>query len=301
MQTPRIRWAAIVLVALSLSAVSEQARAQGQTDAQSNDTMVQQITELRATVARLESALDQNHQGSSQTDMSMTDPASMKDQGGMGMMGKKSGMADKGMMGKMAGMGEMGMSPSDPGAGSMAGMGSNAGSGGMQGMGQGGMGMMGMMGDMGMMGKGGMKMGGSMTMPSALPGFPGASHIYHIGASGFFLDHDEHIELTTEQRTALAQTKEKALLTQNSAQRQIDEAEQELWELTAADEPDAAKIEEKIREIEKIRGDQRLDFVRAVGEAAKVLSPEQRKALLGLDPPQPAADPDAAQHQHPAP
>ena len=32
-----------------------------------------------------------------------------------------------------------------------------------------------------------------MSMPSALPGFPGQSHLYHIGATGFFLDHPEHI------------------------------------------------------------------------------------------------------------
>ena len=70
------------------------------------------------------------------------------------------------------------------------------------------------------------------------------------------------------------------------ARRGIEGAEQELWTLTASDEPDAAKIEAKVREVEKLRGDQRLGFIRAVGEAAKVLTEEQRKSLLGQLPPQ---------------
>ena len=74
------------------------------------------------------------------------------------------------------------------------------------------------------------------------------------------------------------------------------QAEQELWQLTAADQPDAAKVEAKIREIEKLRGDERLNFIRAVGEAARLLTPEQTKQLLGQLPPampQPAASPAA--------
>ena len=61
----------------------------------------------------------------------------------------------------------------------------------------------------------------------------------------------------------------------------VEEAEQELWELTASDTPDADAVESKVREIEKLRGDQRLQFIRAVGEAAKVLSEEQRQVLVG--------------------
>jgi hypothetical protein len=195
---------------------------------------------------------------------------------GMGM-GGKSGMGGMGMMGGgMAGMegmgGGMGMMDMD-----------------MMEM----MGMMGMgsMGQQGMKGMGGM---GKMKMTAALPGFPGASHIYHIGATGFFLDHPEHIKLTGKQQTELNHLKEKALLNKTSTQRKIDEAEQELWTLTGSDQPDAVKIEAKIREIEKLRGDQRLAFIRAVGEAAKVLTDEQRQTLMGTM--QPKAD--HAGHQH---
>lgn len=157
-----------------------------------------------------------------------------------------------------------------------------------------------MMDDMDMMGMGSMggAKGKKMKMAAALPGFPGASHIYHIGATDFFLDHPEHITPSTEQKTKLAQMKQKATTAKASGQRKIAEAEQQLWELTAADQPDAAMLEAKVREIEKLRGDQRMAFIRSVGEAAQVLTDEQRMALLGT-----AADkgakPDAAKTAQP--
>jgi Spy/CpxP family protein refolding chaperone len=155
------------------------------------------------------------------------------------------------------------------------------------------MGMMGMMG-MGTMGQKGMD---KMQMAAALPGFPGASHIYHIGATGFFLDHPEHITLTTQQQIDLNHLKEKALLDKSTADRKVEQAEQELWMLTASDQPDAGKIEAKVQEIEKVRADQRLAFIRAVGEAAKVLTDEQRHVLLGLAQPKAERPSPHAGHQ----
>ena len=81
--------------------------------------------------------------------------------------------------------------------------------------------------------------------------------------------------------------KQKALTAKASAQRKVEEAEQQLWELTGADQPDVAQIETKLREAEKLRGDQRLAFIRSVGEAAQVLTDDQRKILIGQA--QPAA------------
>lgn len=135
---------------------------------------------------------------------------------------------------------------------------------------------------------GGRKSAGSNANPaprSNLPGFPGASHLYHLGASDFFLDHPQHIALTVEQRTALNRIKERALLDQANFDGRIADAEQELWKLTAADSPDAGRIDAQVRSIEKIRGDRRMSFIRAVGEAAKVLTPDQQGALLGTLPP----------------
>ena len=126
--------------------------------------------------------------------------------------------------------------------------------------------------------------GTSMAMASALPGFPGASHLYHVGSTGFFLDYADKIGLSVEQKTALNGIKQRILTEQSSNERKIAEAEQALWSLTANAQPDAAAIDGKVREIEKLKSDQRLAFIRAVGEAAKVLTADQQKMVLGLVP-----------------
>lgn len=142
-------------------------------------------------------------------------------------------------------------------------------------------------GRMGMMEREGMTMMGQMQgmapmqMQSALPGFPGASHIYHIGATGFFLDHPQHITLTQEQQAALSRIREQSLLEQSTYDRSIAQAEQELWVLTSSDSPDINQIEAKVREIEKLRGDKRIAFIRAVGEAAGALTDQERQTLVG--------------------
>ena len=123
-----------------------------------------------------------------------------------------------------------------------------------------------------------------MAPASQLPGFPGASHLYHVGATGFFLDHPQHITLSTQQQTALNRIKEKSLLDGANSARRIEDAEQEVWLLTAGEAPDGAKIEAKVRAIESSRGDQRMAFIRAVGEAGKVLTAGQQTALLGTNP-----------------
>lgn len=231
--------------------------------------LASQVVELRAKVAKLESML-----------------APMPARGGMG----------QGTMGPMSGNGGMGKMPGAPGGQAKPGMpGMDDMMGGKQGMGGGGMagGGMSMEGGDGamemmqMMGKGPGAMGG-MKAVSALPGFPGASHLYHVGATGFFLDHPEHLALSPEQQTALNGVKERALLDQSASRRGIEAAEQELWRLTSAAEPDAQKVEAKVREIEKLRGDERLAFIRAVGDAAKVLTDDQRRTLLGAASPPPA-------------
>ena len=204
--------------------------------------------------------------------------------GMMGMMDKMMGMMDKmmsmgggapmpggGGMGMDKDMMKMGAMPMTPPAGGMASMSSG-----------------GKMGMMDMMGMGGGS--GSMTQ-SALPGFPGASHLYHIGATGFFLDHPQHIALTTDQQAGLNKAKEQALLEKSNADRAVQQAEQELWMLTAADQPDAAKIQAKLVAIGKLTSDERLSFIRAVGDASKLLTDEQRKILTGFAPPAPAPMP----------
>ena len=239
--------------------------------------LADQIRQLNAKVARLEAAVAKAAPAAAGMNMA---PAAKP---GMGMMDMMGGMAGgkKPAMGGMAGMEDMDTDEMK-GMGAMGG--GKAGMGGMMDMD-----MMEMMGMMGMApksagGMAGMKSMGKMQMKAALPSFPGASHIYHVGATDFFLNHPEHITLTPKQTGDLGRVKEKAVLAKTSAQRKIDEAEQELWTLTSADEPDAAKIEAKIQEIEKSRGAQRMALIRAVGDAAKLLTDEQRQALLGTGP-----------------
>jgi Spy/CpxP family protein refolding chaperone len=132
---------------------------------------------------------------------------------------------------------------------------------------------------MGMMGRG-PKMGG-MSMNSGLPGFAGASHIYHVGGTGFFLNHPEHITLEAAQQKKLNEIKSTSLLAGGKFERQIEQAEEDLWSLTADESPDIKKIEAKIREVGTLTGDRRIAFIRAVGKAAEVLTNDQRKKLAG--------------------
>ena len=269
--------------------------------------IAEQMAELRAKMQRLETTM-QPRSGSSSGAMPMQGKMSgMSGMGGgasppggemgmMGMMDRMMGMMDK-MMGGMSGGapapgggGGMGMDMMKMGAmGNGGSMPATPPSASMSGMGMMDMDKMEMAGMMGMMSGMGGKGGASMAMPSALPGFPGASHLYHLGATGFFLDHRQHIALSTEQQMMLNQIKEQAALDKASANRSVQEAEQDLWTLTAADQPDNAQIEAKVAEIEKLKGDARLRFISAVGDAAKILNDEQRKSLTGFAPPAPAA------------
>jgi hypothetical protein len=264
--------AAVFVLVLSIEARTVNAQS-GHSQYASRDErdqmLVAQIKELPVKVIRLKAALAENQWGPA-TVVAGAPTIGMQ----MGAGGQPSGM------GRMEGdhMG-MGMQGQGGGMSSMtAGGGSPSGSG--------------VMGGMDMMGK--VSGSGRMPMPSALPGFPGASHLYHVGATGFFLDHLEHITLTMEQQTALSRIKEKVLLDQATTQRKNEGAEQELWTLSAADQPAADKVDAKVREIEKVRADQRLAFIRAVGEAAQVLTDEQRKVLLGQISPATPGTPQAA-------
>jgi Spy/CpxP family protein refolding chaperone len=191
-------------------------------------------------------------------------------------------LAQQGTAAPSQSSGGMGM-----GRGGMMGMDNKA----MGGAGQGGMGGGGMMGMDKMMDAMGMAPGAgtAMAMPSALPGFPGASHLYHVGSTGFFLDYADKLGLSVEQKSQLNAIKQRALSAQSMAGRKIVEAEEALWTLTAAEQPDAAAIESKVREIEKLKSDQRLTFIRAVGDAGKILTTDQQKMVHGLMPMPPDA------------
>ncbi len=229
-------------------------------------TLEQRLQQLQKKVAGLEAALKKKQAGMSGVKM-----GDMKMGGGM----KKRGMMMDKMSGEKSGSSKgmtMGKSSQQDGEASME-------SGSMSGM-KGGMRKGKKMMGMGMMGR--MKEMGEMKMPSSLPGYPGASHIYHVGSTGFFLDHSEHITLSQEQQVQLNKIKEAALLSQSTFDRQIEEAEQQLWVLTGSDKPDAVAIEARVGEIAKLSTKKRIGFIQAVGKAAGVLTDEQRKTLTGM-------------------
>lgn len=267
-----------------------------QSDKAGDAKLTDQILELQLKLKRLEAALQLDHQengsGTAQADHSShdsSDPAAtgmkrgmkMKDMGmKMGMKGMKDGMGmGMGMKGMKMGM-DMGEGGMQMDMGSMMemmmkkkGMGSM--------MRKRGMGMMGMMrGD------------SSTAEQSALPGFPGASHIYHIGSTDFFLDHEGHVELTSAQKESLRKLREASELKGADIDRKIDQAEQELWVLTSSDHPDIGKITSKVKAIGQLNTDNRIAFIRSVGEAAKVLTDKQIKMLVGTESPE-AHDPSA--------
>lgn len=267
---------AIAIVALNLMFLGANLHAASPTPSgtKSDAELRKQIAELQAKVKQLEAAHSPHHQKSPSP--SMPNMSSSPSSSPMSMS-----MHDDMSMNSMASA-SPGMSPmpNQPmGDGMM-------------------MDMMKMMGPMKMPMPSGPP-GMSNTPQSALPGFPGISHLYHIGATGFFLDHAQHINLTADQQTALGRIKEQALAAKTHSDQQIEQAERDLGELTSADQPDAAKIEGKVREIEKLRGDERLGFIKAVGEAAKLLTDEQRKVLVGaMSPSNPMASPSMSPMPH---
>jgi len=267
--------------------------------ADQNRQLVDQIAELRAQVAKLQASMQQTASRKKSNATPGMTMAMMEDKGEMGAMPpkampsarKKSNatpgmtmgagkamtmgmMDDEGEMGAMSG-GAQSSAPAAPAAAMgmccMGGMGGMSGGGGRAGMGG--------MGGSAMQPAGGMA--GMSGPSSAMPGQPGASHLYHIGSTGFFLNHPQHITLTQDQKMTLNRLKEKAMLDRASTQRRIDQAEQELYALTGTDQPDTSKIQATVAEIEKLRGDERMNFIRAVGEATRVLTHEQHLALMG--------------------
>ena len=299
-------WAAIGSAQSSTDATVQPRRAQGPGPQAHDQTLAKQLEELRAEVARLQAALEQQRQaGTSGAPTVPSTGGAMSDQPPgmrMGEMGMR--MGEMGMR-----MGEMGMRMGEMGAmppGGMDMMEMHKGEMGMppEGMKMGEMGAPAPSGPAAAPTTGGMQMGGSAAgggMPmaggtsatrptpptarpgrptSALTGIPGASHLYHVGSTGFFLDQPQ-IALTSGQQTTLNGIKERALLERSTAERAIEQAEQELWTLTGADQPDATKVQAKLKDIEQLRTNQRMAFIRAVGEAANVLTPEQRNVVLG--------------------
>ncbi len=108
----------------------------------------------------------------------------------------------------------------------------------------------------------------------------GPAALMHIGAKGFFLDRPQTFTPRADQAKTLGEIKERSAMAMMAADKKLQEAEQQLWKLTASDRPNLAEIETKAREVEKLRADQRIAFIRSVAEAANLLTAEQKETLL---------------------
>jgi len=127
-----------------------------------------------------------------------------------------------------------------------------------------------------------------------------APHLFHLGATSFFLDHDE-LALTAEQRSKLSGIRETAMLDYATKQRAIDHAEQELWSITSAEHPSASQVEAKLTEIARLATRQRMDHILAIGRAVAELTDAQHGLLatpaaagLGAMPMPPGVTPTSA-------
>jgi Spy/CpxP family protein refolding chaperone len=127
-----------------------------------------------------------------------------------------------------------------------------------------------------------------LGLPPALPPGSGstpadaAHHLYHLGAVSFFFDHEE-LSLTPDQRARLSSIRETAVLGYATVQREIDQAEQDLWTLTSVPRPNAGGVEAKLTEIASLSTQQRMNYIRAVGQAVAQLTHAQQ--MVALAPP----------------
>ncbi len=137
------------------------------------------------------------------------------------------------------------------------------------------------------------------TRAGGLPTAMGSPHIYHVGAETFFLPLASSLALTPEQQQKLTAIREAAAVAFRTGQRRIDQSEQDLWVLTASEAPDISKIQAKAADIASLSAQQRVAFIRAVGEAVGVLSDAQRKAVTAKGPGQ--AVPSSASGAAPSP
>lgn len=111
-------------------------------------------------------------------------------------------------------------------------------------------------------------------------GPPAEAHLLHLGVPRFFRDHRQRLGLRPEQVEALQKAQEQALRSWSTHQARIDELERTLWQLTGAPSPSMAQVEEAVAELSKARGEQRLDYIRAVVAASGELTPDQVRRLV---------------------
>lgn len=98
----------------------------------------------------------------------------------------------------------------------------------------------------------------------------------------FMLEHRNALELSAEQVEALEKLRSRFERAAIRREAEIKVARMELDELLDVDTVDLEKAEEKVRQVEQLRGDEKLSRIRTVEAAKAVLRPEQREKLAAL-------------------
>ncbi len=98
----------------------------------------------------------------------------------------------------------------------------------------------------------------------------------------YMLSHREQLKLTPEQVRKLEDLRNDFERNARKSQDDLRAAERGLEDLLRADSVDLKQAEAKVREVEKLRADQRIARIRAIEQGKSVLSQEQRDRLRDM-------------------
>jgi len=98
----------------------------------------------------------------------------------------------------------------------------------------------------------------------------------------FMLQHKDGLELSPQQIKELKKLRSRFERESIRRDADIKVAKMELNELTEGDAIDLEKTEEKVREVERLRADQKLSRIHTIEDAKNVLRLDQRKKLAVL-------------------
>lgn len=98
----------------------------------------------------------------------------------------------------------------------------------------------------------------------------------------FMLEHKDALELSQQQVKDLKQLRSRFEKEAIRTEADVKVVKMELDELLDAEPVDLEKTEEKVRVLERLRGDQKLSRIRTIEAAKAVLRPDQRKRLAVL-------------------
>jgi len=98
----------------------------------------------------------------------------------------------------------------------------------------------------------------------------------------FMLEYKDALDLSPQQAEELRKLRSRFERKSIRREADIKVTKMELDELLDADTVDLGKAEKKVRELERLRGDEKLSRIRTTEAAKDLLNPEQRKKLAVL-------------------